>query len=88
MRMQLRNWLRAATPAQRVELARRADTTTGYLYQLAGDSAIDVSARLATLIEIAAREMRKRDELLPEVRREKLSSACAACDVLKRCRRE
>lgn len=72
LRMELKNFLRAATKRERAEIAEVCNDSVSYLYQLAGRHRY-ASALLATRIEqITRRVARKSDGRLKVVPRESL----------------
>lgn len=50
--MELKDYLRAATPEERLATAKAADTSVAYLYQLAGNHS-EASVATALLLEAA-----------------------------------
>lgn len=83
----LRKWMAAASPVEQTELAKRAKTTRGHLYQLSSGHRT-ASAELAGRIEIASIAMRMKNDKLPLIDRASLCAACAACPYAKKCRRK
>lgn len=75
----------AATAKEKVALAKRARTSVAHLFQLSGGHR-RASAELAIAIETAATPLRKMNPMLPELRREQMSTACRGCDFARRCR--
>lgn len=65
----LTNWLRAADPLERTELAQRADTSVSYLYQLCGaeQNRRRPNVVLAVKLEAGTRAMRAKNRKLPLV---------------------
>lgn len=84
----VQNWMKHATMAQFVRLAKLARTTPGTLRQIAGGyRKSNVTAELAVRIDRAAAVMRSREPALPEIQRESLNAACRGCEFAKRCRK-
>jgi len=78
-------WMQAASPEQQFELAKRAETSRQYLYQLAGGFR-DASPALARKIEAASALMHKETRgKLPKIYRTDLNPDCRACDFAQKC---
>ena len=77
----LKRWMQTATAAEKKQLAARAKTTIGTLYQIAGSyrtgGKAQVDADLAGRIAKASKGA---------IRREELSTACARCEYARRCK--
>lgn len=81
----LTKWMDRATTAQQEELARRASTTRGYLYQLAKGTR-RISAEVAGRIEEAAEAMAEEQTIPSFLPRDLLADTCATCPYALRCR--
>lgn len=64
--MHLRDWIRTHTPEQRTEAARRAGTSLGHLWQLAGGHR-RASPDLAKRLEAATDGAVTRSDLRPDI---------------------
>lgn len=87
-----KTWLAESTPAEKKELAIKAQTSIGTLWQISYEvrtngKPFQASSELAGRIErgIASINRRKRHTPLPEVRRGDLSKDCAKCRFYKDC---
>jgi len=66
--MGLAEWMRAATVKEREKLALKAGTTVGYLYQIAGGHAKNISLRKAVaIVSFTVHLHMKAPKRLPEV---------------------
>lgn len=61
-------WLQLATKEERMLLARKAKTSVGYLYQLAGGHR-NCGPALAVRLDRFSRELREKNSLLPVLSR-------------------
>lgn len=86
----LARWMKRATPVDRRNLARKANTSLGTLRQIAGGyRKTNVTADLAARIDRGVQAVNHQSIVrprLPEVRRESLCPACASCEFAKQCR--
>ena len=81
----MRSWMSAATIDEQELLAKRAATTRGHLYQLAGGHR-QTSAALAGELERVTAEMHKASKgRLPRVYRTDLCTACQQCQYAAKC---
>jgi RNase P subunit RPR2 len=77
-------WVKTATFDQLEQLARDADVSVPFLYQLAKGQR-SASAATAGRIEQAAKSIRKKSGLaVPELTRADLCRACAVCPYFKK----
>lgn len=86
-------WLRAATPAERDDLAQRVGTSTQYLGHLAADETKkykrEAKPALAAAIERETLAMSKETRgRLPVVWRTDLNGTCRQCSFAQRCLRD
>lgn len=81
----LKAWMSSATVDEQSTLAKRAGTSRGYLYQLAGGHR-QASADLGAVIERETRVMHRASKgRLPIVYRTDIVPACRACEFAQRC---
>lgn len=80
----MRKFMTAATPAEKEELARLADTSKGQLFQLVNGHR-NCGPALAKRIEKGADRLRTRNPELPPLLRTDLCDACGACEYAKTC---
>jgi hypothetical protein len=81
----LQNWLQAANVQERARLAKAADTSVNYLYQMAGGHR-KINAPIAILLERGAVPIKYKNKHLPDLYREDLTEACGDCEFAKKCR--
>ena len=81
-------WMKESTIEEKRELAQKAETSLGLLYQLSYGTR-KASSDLAGRIEHSASVIGKRvrHKPLPELRRGDLAEACAKCPHYKECSR-
>lgn len=81
----IKKWMLAATADEQAKLAKAANTSRNYLYQLASNQRT-ASSDLAARIEIAAKPLRLASKnRLPELTRADISPVCGACPYAIKC---
>lgn len=81
----MKAWMSSATVDEQSALAKRAGTSRGYLYQLAGGHR-QASADLGAAIERETRVMHRASKgRLPIVYRTDIVPACRACEFAQKC---
>jgi hypothetical protein len=84
-RTPMKVWMENATTEEQKQLCEMAETSRGYLYQLAGGFR-SASAELAARVEEATKVLAKSSKgRLPVVYRTDLSKACSACHFARKC---
>lgn len=88
----MRKWCDAATPEQKANLAALVGTSEKYLFFLASDNPAYLrraSPEMARKLERAMVRMAtsKRNDNLPVIFREQLSSVCSVCEYARECRK-
>lgn len=81
----LKAWMSSATVDEQDTLASRANTSRGYLYQLAGghrQASADLGAAIERETKVMARASKGR---LPIVYRTDIVPACRACEFAQKC---
>jgi len=86
----LKSWMRAATAAEREQMAQRAGTSVAYLHHLAAGEETNYKREpkpgLAAAIERETKVMHKASKgRLPIVYRTDLVTACRQCEFAQRC---
>lgn len=78
MKKQIKQWMATATTDQQHQLAQRAKTSVGMLYQLA-------SGKRKVTVEMAARLEQAFNKMNVDLTRGGMSATCAACFFYRRC---
>lgn len=85
MNLKFREWMTAATTAEKAELAAAVDTSAVYLYQLSSGHR-EASPELARRIEIKTKAMSRRTKgRLATVWRVQMSTPCSQCEFARTC---
>lgn len=77
-------WLAVATPAEREQLARLANTSVGALYQISSGARAPRPGKAGALAAASA-ELHEANPQLPLLYRTDLAAECAACPFARKC---